>query len=672
MRARSPYTRITASSRAVSEENAPSCGDYFPMLVEGASAPSVAYIKKMGRTHCQQFANQTLRRAVLAEPLAFMRAIANGDTAAALARPWKRAILDLDPSAQVPSNGCSAVLEQRGRYVIVIVTPPAPRESGDPALIAIVGRGDGTTKISTLAYYVLELDRDRSSGAPRFDIMSFITEDERVRCGDGPLPDVRWFADHVFAAYNGKQPSEPTGIPDLPSWYWWLAFDGASALHAFDQARDDAERFAVVRKAPILLLPDIADAAEGHGAAASARRLRELRRYICRDPSMATTWQAIIDRLASSTKGSQPANIMRALTLIADAAGHGALTEAQGYELEAEARSKLAALGVDPQQNHARVEQLYAAARAAQQPRRVARGSTPPPIHAMDPVWEPIFLDETDLPGCTRAQREEVSSASDPTFARHGGLRAAHAAWSGSEWSPMARIIDSRWVFRSASEAHHFLRAMAPAFGEGLPSVAAPQLGDNTLAFGDSGMTSGRRTQVIVVRVGRVIARVQAVEGTQAAQAREILHAALLQPLAAKIVQRVRKALASYWLAVAYPTNAVAALVHSPGYDAARLIAQYPLLAHADLPAAIMHLGDQYTPVARALASFQAQIRAHRWASYRDAMLALVRELLACDVGDPRVNAAHAHEIVCELHSMEPAPIWMQLDAECRARTVSS
>lgn len=116
----------------------------------------------------------------------------------------------------------------------------------------------------------------------------------------------------------------------------------------------------------------------------------------------------------------------------------------------------------------------------------------------------------------------------------------------------------------------------------------------------------------------------------------------------------------------------MAALVHSPGYDAARLITQYPLLAHADLPAAITHLGDQYMPVARALASFQAQTRAHQWVSYRDAMLALVRVLLASDLGDPRVNAAHAHEIVCELRPMDPDPIWMQLDAECRARAASA
>lgn len=624
----------------------------------------------MVRTHGQQLANQTLRRAVFAEPLTFMRAIASGDAAAALARPWKSAVLELDPSARVPGIGCSATLERRGRFVIAIVTPPAPRVAGDPAMIAIVGRGDGVTRISTLSYYVLELHRDRSSGAPRFDVVSFVA-DERVRCGDGPLPDVRWFADHAFAVYAGQEPSRPTGLPDLPSWYWWLAFDGASALEAFDQARDEAERFEAVRKAPILLLPDLADAADRYGAEASARRLRELRRSVCRAPSMATAWQAIINRLANTTTGSQPANLMRALALIADATGHGALTDAQGHELEAATRSKLIALGVDPQQNHARLEQLQAAAHATHQARRLARGSTPPPNHARDPVWEPIFLDETDLPGHARAPREEVFASSDPAFVAHGGLRAAHAGWSGPERSPMARILDSRWVFRSAADAHYFLRAMAPVIGEGLPPLAAPQLGDQTLAFGDHGMPGRRSTQAIVVRVGRVIARVQAFEGTHAAQAREILHAALLQPLAGKIVQRAREAQASYWLAVAHPTNAVAALVHSPGYDAARLIAHYPLLAHADLPGAITHLGDQYLPVARALASFQTQLRAHRWASYRDAMLALVRVLLASDLGDPRVNAAHAHEIVRELHAMEPAPIWTQLDAECRARAAA-
>ncbi len=74
------------------------------------------------------------------------------------------------------------------------------------------------------------------------------------------------------------------------------------------------------------------------------------------------------------------------------------------------------------------------------------------------------------------------------------------------------------------------------------------------------------------------------------------------------------------------------------------------------------------TPRPRALASFQAQLRAHRWNAYRAAMLALVRALLATDMGDPRVNVAHAHEIVTELRYLDGDPVWTQLDAACRAR----
>ena len=62
-------------------------------------------------------------------------------------------------------------------------------------------------------------------------------------------------------------------------------------------------------------------------------------------------------------------------------------------------------------------------------------------------------------------------------------------------------------------------------------------------------------------RIGRVVARLQAREGTWAAQSRNILHAATLHPYAHKIVQKAQQGLAAYWLAVVYPTNAVPALV---------------------------------------------------------------------------------------------------------------
>jgi hypothetical protein len=61
-------------------------------------------------------------------------------------------------------------------------------------------------------------------------------------------------------------------------------------------------------------------------------------------------------------------------------------------------------------------------------------------------------------------------------------------------------------------------------------------------------------------------------------------------------------------------------------------------------------------------------VRAHRFAAYRDAMRALTRALLETDMGDPRVNAAYAHEIVSELRHLDPDPVWAQLDALCRAR----
>lgn len=624
----------------------------------------------MGRSHAQQFANVTLPRAVFTEPLALVRALAGDEPIKALGPLWDLAGADLAPIERTAGAGFAALIERRGRYVIAIVTPPAPRVSGDPVAIAVIGRGDGVSKISTLAYYVLELEHDLKTHALRFTVVSRNRLDERgVKCGEGPLPDPRWFADHAYELYAGRQPEVRThGVPELPTWYWWLAFDGATALRSFNDAKVETERFEAVRRAPVLLMPEIADGAELYLGVPSVQRLRELRTYLRRDTTLALAWQAIIERLANSTTGNPAANIQRALPLITEAGKHGALTAVQAYELEASTRSKLAALGVDRTENYALAEQLFGAARAAERAPRMARGSAPPPLDAEDPVWRPLFLAEADLPEHARAEADETFSTIEPTFVAHGGLRAGFAAWKGPEWSALSRVVDSRWVFRTAAAAVYFMRAMAPALSEGLQPLPIPAMGDDTYAFGDDGLAGRRRVQIVVVRVGRVVARLHAIEGAYAAQAREILHAATLQPLAARIARRIRQGIAAYWLAVAYPTNAVAALVHSPGYDAARLLGKYPLLAHGELPSAIALMGDEYGPVARGLASFQAQVRAHRWATYREAMLALARTLLATDMGDPRVNAAYAREIVSELRYLDPDPIWAQLDAECRAR----
>lgn len=613
----------------------------------------------MGRTHAQQFANETLPRAVFADPLAFTRAIAAGKAAAALAARWDEAGAELAPIARAPGTGLAASLTVRGLYAIALVTPPVPRASGDPAAIVLIGRGDGADKLTTLAYYVLELVLDPVTGAPSFALVARSRLGEReASWRDGPLPDASWLADHAFELYAGRVPDARDGIADLPGWYWWHAHGGASAVRAFADAAGDRAHIDCVRAAPSLLLPEIADTAEQLGDARTADRLRELTASYLRHDAVAPVWEALIERLAIATTGSAPTNVTRALRVVADAGAY-AIPRARAFEIEAALRSKLAVLGIDRGDNYARSEQLFAAARRARAP-RIARGSVAAPsVPAEDPVWRPLFLDATDLPAHALAETGEWS---EPAFAAHGGLRAGHAVWTADDRSPLACIVDTRWVFRTAAGAAAFVRAAAPVFADGMPAIPAPPLGDDALAF------AGERAGSIAVRVGRVVARLHAVEGASAAAAREILHAATLHPLADRIAQRARRAVAAYWLAVAAPTNAIAALVHSPGYDAASLLASYPLLAHPELPATIAMADAAQLPAARALASFQAQLRAHRWAAYRDAMLALVRCLLATDAGDPRVNAAHAAEIVAELGALDSDPIWLRLDADCRAR----
>ena len=613
--------------------------------------------------HAQQFANHTLPRAVFADPLAVARAIDAGEAPQLLGALWDQTGEQLVPIARMPNTGFTATIERRGSYTMIMIVPPAPRVPGDAALIAIIARGDGVTKMLTVGYYVLELALD-AERLPRFEMVSRGSADDKgSRWTDGPLPDGKWFGANAFELYTGHTPMPQLGIPELPFWWWWHGFDGAGALRVFTDAKDETERFDAVRAAPILLLPEIADAAAIFVDPAPAERLRELRPFLLKATSLASAWQDVVRRLASSSLGNAPANTLRTLPLIAEAAKHGSLTEAQGFELESSVRGRLAALGVSRAENLEAAERLLDAARTP----RPKPASIPPLFATEDPVWLPLFLDESDLPGHLRGERDDVRMTNDPTFLAHRGVRAGYAVWGSDESSAMARIIDTRWVFRTAMFAHQFMRSFAHLLADGLPALPAPILGDDVLAFGDQ-TVGNRRSHVIFTRIGRVVARVQATEGIYAAASRQVLHAAMLHPLGHKIVQRAQRGLAAYWLAVAYPTNAVPALLHSKGHDAAQLLDKYPLLAHPELPGAMSTFDETYAEAAAALANFQAQVRAHRWGTYRQAMMRLVRALLDSDMGDARVNAAHAHEIVNELRYLDPDPIWTQLDAECQAR----
>lgn len=624
----------------------------------------------MARSHAQLFANQILAKALFANPLSFTQAIANGTSDALFGALWTEAAGELAPIEHTANTGFMASMERRGLYTIAIIHPPAPHASGDPAMLAIIGRGDGTSRMSTIAYYVLELHV--SQHGPRFTIVSRTGLGERCTiAGEGPMPDPTWVAEHAFELYAGRTPVLRQGIPELPVWYWWQTFQPQTAIRKLTQASDLGARFDVVRDAPVLLLPEIAIAAEYYAGAPTAKLLADMRPYLRREKTMVPAWEACVELLATTNAGSAIINTLRAVPLIAETTQYNVLPREKAYELESRVRSRLAALGVDSHHNHALSEQLYAAARTAERT-RMARGSAPPPI-SEDPVWKPLFLEEADLPReLQRAERDEAFSSVEPTFVAHGGMRAGYHAWVSDETQAMARLVDQRWVFRTGTAAAYFIRNLAGAFSDGLPALTPPSLPgcDDIVCFGGEAITNGiqRRTQIIVVRVGRVVARLHALEGSWAAQSRNILHAATLHPYAHKIVQKAQQGLAAYWLAVVYPTNAVPALVHSPGHDAARLLEKYPYLGLPELPAAVRTMGDQYAPVARSLASFQAQVRAHRWQTYRAAMLALVKQLLTTDMGDMRVNAATAHEIVCELGYLDPDPIWSQLDAECRAR----
>lgn len=633
----------------------------------------------MARTHAQQFANHTLVDHVYADPLAFVRSLAS-DAAGTLGALWEQAGTELAPIARVAGAGFAVKSETLGLYTIAVIELPAPRESGDPVAVAVIGRGDGTTKLGTIGYYTLELAHDVATGALSFSIFA-LTRAARARASDGPLPDLRWFAEHVSELYGGQLPGERTGVPAFPGWYWWYAFDGTGALKLFNEAREESARIEAVRKAPILLLPEIVTAVEIYSGTPYANKLRDVRSTLRRDPEHAATWHAVISQVVNARKEGHPVtNIALALSLIAEVAEHGAFTKVQALELEATMLSKLASLGVDPHENYMRAEQLYAAAHEAANPR--ARRASIAPGPPLDPTGQPLFLDETDLPDHVPAERNDTFALADPTFLAHGGLHAGFVTWASSESSGLARFIDARWVFRTTTAATYFLHAVAPVIGEGLPRVGAPSIGDETLAFGDD---SGRvrRSHVIAFRVGRIVARLQAIEGADAAAARQILHAQMIYPLAGRAVKRAGRALLAYWLIVEYPTNTIATLVHTPGHDVSRLLAKYPLLALPELPEAIRLRAEErqviggkeaakdlaaYTAAADTLRNFQTQVRAHRWPVYRDAMRALTRALLETDMGDPRVNAAYAHEIVSELRHLDPDPIWAQLDALCLAR----
>jgi hypothetical protein len=241
--------------------------------------------------------------------------------------------------------------------------------------------------------------------------------------------------------------------------------------------------------------------------------------------------------------------------------------------------------------------------------------------------------------------------------------------WVGDERWPMWRIIDTRYLFPTADGAEKYLRRVMGLIGDGLPALPTPELADATIAFG--GASPGRipntrhAAQSIVVRVGRMIAKLYVAEGPSAPLTGHVLEQAMLVPLAQRIVARSQYMLARYWLNVGRGTDAATLFARSPN---PRLLAEYPILALPEFVNAMLTLGNGFMRSAQALWDLQTQLRGQQWQAHREATAALVRTLLDDSTSEPRVNAAQAVALVTEMRRLDADPIWAQLEAECRTR----
>jgi hypothetical protein len=619
----------------------------------------------MSRSHGHRFANETLPDQLFDNPLAFARTLSNQRQGLQLlASAWDQAGALLPAVDRAQRSGLTATCEQRGAYVAIVISVPPPRELGDPCAIAIVGSGDGQTKFDHAQYFILELDRSAGTGDTRF-LISLRTERDvsATPIGKGPPPDLRWFVDHVCELVARRQPPAPR-IPQVPGWYYWHAFRGDEAMRAFLQANDFAQQLAVAQRMPVLLLPEMAEAADVFlTGGATSTGLRQFHAALRGDASFAPACHILATMLANTQSGAIPANLARAVAILALAREFGA-DLSQSYLLEAEIRKSLATAGIDVRKNYETAQKLVEMAGPQPVPgeRRIARGSAAPT--SGDPIWTSLFLDESEL---SHYQRTEDKRAEDTP---PGAIHAGHVVWVGDERWPMWRIIDTRYLFPTGDAAERYLRRVMGLIGDGLPALPTAELADATIAFG--GASPGRvpntrhAAQSIVVRVGRMIAKLYVAEGPGAPLTGHVLEQAMLVPLAQRIVARSQYMLARYWLNVGRGTDAAMLFAQSPKPS---MLAEYPILALPEFVNAMLTLGDGYMRSAQALWDLQTQLRGREWQTHREATAALVRTLLDDNASDSRVNAAQAQALVTEMRRLDADPIWAQLEAECRTRT---
>ena len=376
--------------------------------------------------------------------------------------------------------------------------------------------------------------------------------------------------------------SQPSAVDDALG-YWWPVFRGVEIMHAF-LAAPEAEAWQVVEHHPVLLLPELVDAAEralGHTRALDG--LREMHQALRGSPAYAPYHRLLVTALAGERRGSRRVNLERALAVMQDV--RRAADDPADAHTEQVLRAELAALIPVPGAKPATAPAVPAVP-AAQ----------PPPTHA-------LFLDDAELAGlrCDRDRRGTNPNPHDRAFATHGGLAAGSVEWYGDPAAPVGRVVDARWVFASSKSAKAYLDSPATQLlaRDGLANPAVLPIGDGAHAWdGARSGPGGRARQCLLFRVDRVVARLDVTEGPGAGQARQALSRAHLLPYADAVVRRVRRVLAAYWLAIGRGTAAAHAFVQAPPRTADRLLAEYPILLLPEFPTAMASLGEAHRAAA--------------------------------------------------------------------------
>jgi hypothetical protein len=437
---------------------------------------------------------------------------------------------------------------------------------------------------------------------------------------------------------GGRTP--PPSVLDDPTGYWWPVCRGPEIMRAF-HAAPEPEAWRVVERHPVLLLPELVDAAERVlGRTRALDGLREMHHALRGSPAYAAYHRLLAAVLAGEHRGSRRVNLERALVVIQEV--------------------RRAAAG-DPADE--RAEHAIRAALAALPP--VAA----PGIHA-------LFLDEHDLPGLHRGndRRGTNPNLHDRAYAVHGGLAAGAAEWLGDVAAPVYRVVDARWAFASTRAAKGYLDAPGTQLlaRDGMANPAVLQIADGAHGWGDARSTpNGRGRQCLLFRVDRVVARLDVTEGPKAAQERQALSRAHLLPFADAVVRRVRRMLAEYWLAIGRGMVAAQQFAQVQPRKADRLLAEYPILLLPEFPTAMVSLGSAYRASAERLAVLQGAARSN-WKAYCELLRALVRMLLDETAGEPRINADAALRLVISHRRLDADYTWAALEVECSARAAGT